>query len=155
NSKYVINEHSWNLESIQRSPPSMNLADFRRAGHWPSLLGAFVYFGLSCTVWVLLGALGNGLAAEFRLSPEQKGLIVPVPLLGGVVPRLGMGLLADRVGARRTALIGLAATALPLLLGGLWVTRFEQLLVVGLLLGVPGASFAAALPMASRWYPPN
>jgi NNP family nitrate/nitrite transporter-like MFS transporter len=27
--------------------------------------------------------------------------------------------------------------------------------VVGLLLGVPGASFAAALPMASRWYPPR
>ena len=27
--------------------------------------------------------------------------------------------------------------------------------MVGLLLGVPGASFAAALPMASRWYPPR
>src|SRR5205823_3264960 len=50
---------------------------------------------------------------------------------------------------------GLAGTVPPLLLGWLWVTRFEQLLLVGLLLGVPGASFAAALPMASRWYPPN
>ena len=133
----------------------MNLADFCRAGHWPSLLGAFVYFGLSCTVWVLIGALGNVLAAEFRLSAAEKGLMVALPLLGGAVLRIGMGLLADRVGPRRTALIGLAATALPLLLGGLWVTRFEQLLVVGLLLGVPGASFAAALPMASRWYPPR
>jgi NNP family nitrate/nitrite transporter-like MFS transporter len=133
----------------------MNLADFRRAGHWPSLLCASVYFGLSCTVWVLLGALGNVLAAEFRLSAAEKGLMVALPLLGGAVLRIGMGLLADRVGPRRTALIGLAATALPLLLRGLWVRRFEQLLVVGLLLGVPGASFAAALPMASRWYPPH
>jgi NNP family nitrate/nitrite transporter-like MFS transporter len=44
---------------------------------------------------------------------------------------------------------------LPLLLGWLWVSGFGQLLIVGLLLGVPGASFAAALPMASRWYPPR
>ncbi len=32
-----------------------------------------------------------------------------------------MGVLTDRIGARRTALIGLAATTVPLLLGWLWV----------------------------------
>ena len=61
--------------------------------------------------------------------------------------------MTDQIGARRTALIGMVITLVPLLLGWLWVTRFEQLLVVGLLLGVPGASYAAVLPMASRWYP--
>jgi NNP family nitrate/nitrite transporter-like MFS transporter len=81
--------------------------------------------------------------------------MVALPLLGGAVLRIAMGLLTDRIGARRAALIGLGLTVLPLLLGWLWLTRFEQLLLVGLLLGVPGASFAAALPMASRWYPPN
>ena len=40
-------------------------------------------------------------------------------------------------------------------MGWLWVSSFTQLLVVGLLLGIAGASFAAALPMASRWYPPR
>jgi MFS transporter, NNP family, nitrate/nitrite transporter len=133
----------------------MNVADFRRAGHWPTLVCGFVYFDVSFMVWVLIGALGNALAADFQLAPEQKGLMVAVPLLGGAVLRMAMGLLTDRIGPRRAALIGLAATALPLVLGWLWVTRFDQLLVVGLLLGVPGASFAAALPMASRWYPPH
>jgi NNP family nitrate/nitrite transporter-like MFS transporter len=38
-------------------------------------------------------------------------------------------------------------------LGWLWVGRYDQLLVVGAMLGVAGASFAVALPMASRWYP--
>src|SRR5205823_10614825 len=66
-----------------------------------------------------------------------------------------LGVLTDRLGARRTALIGLGITTLPLLLGWLWVSRFDQLLLVGLLLGVAGASFAAALPLASRWYPPR
>lgn len=51
--------------------------------------------------------------------------------------------------------MGLTVTAVPLLLGWLWVSGFVQLLVVGLLLGVAGASFAAALPLASRWYPPQ
>src|SRR5207249_3920653 len=46
-------------------------------------------------------------------------------------------------------------TLVPLLLGWLWAGSFWQLLVVGLLLGVAGASFAAALPLASRWYPPR
>jgi NNP family nitrate/nitrite transporter-like MFS transporter len=131
----------------------MNLADFRRAGHWPTLASAFVYFDVSFMAWVLIGALGNAIGAEFQLSPEQKGLAVAVPLLGGAVLRLVLGVLTDRVGARRTALFGLGLTTIPLLLGGFWVDGFGRLLVVGLLLGVAGASFAAALPLASRWYP--
>jgi MFS transporter, NNP family, nitrate/nitrite transporter len=133
----------------------MNLCDFRRVGHWPTLLCAFLYFDISFMVWVLLGALGNALAADFGLSPSQKGLMVAVPLLGGAAIRVVLGLLTDRIGARRTGLIGLTVTTVPLLLGWLWVQRFDQLLVVGLLLGVAGASFAAALPLASRWYPPQ
>jgi NNP family nitrate/nitrite transporter-like MFS transporter len=133
----------------------MSLAEFRRTGHWPTVLCAFLYFSLSCMAWMLIGALGNTLAGEFRLSPQQKGLMVAMPVLGGAILRIVMGVLTDRIGARRTALLGLGATLLPLLLGWLWVSRYEQLLLVGLLLGMPGASFAAALPMASRWYPPR
>src|SRR5579864_8910682 len=131
----------------------MPLTDLRRTGHWPSLLCAFLYFSTSFMVWVLLGALGNEVAAEFQLSPFQKGLFVAVPILGGAVLRLGAGVLADRLGARRSALLGMAITVVPLLLGWLWVGSFAQVLLVGLLLGVAGASFAAAMPMASRWYP--
>ena len=43
----------------------------------------------------------------------------------------------------------------PLLLGWLWANTFGEVLCVGLLLGVAGASFAVALPLASRWYPPR
>jgi NNP family nitrate/nitrite transporter-like MFS transporter len=133
----------------------MSLAEFRHVGHWPTVLCAFLYFSLSCMAWMLIGALGNTLAVEFHLSPFQKGLMVATPVLGGAILRIAMGVLTDRIGARRTALVGLGATMLPLLLGWLWVSSYGQLLLVGLLLGVPGASFAAALPMASRWYPPR
>lgn len=133
----------------------MNLSDFRRAGHAPTLFSAFLYFDVSFMVWLLPGALANSIVAEFGLSDAQKGLMVAVPLLGGAVLRLVLGLLADRIGARRTAMLGMASTAAPLLLGWLWADSYPKLLLVGLLLGVAGASFAAALPLASRWYPPR
>jgi NNP family nitrate/nitrite transporter-like MFS transporter len=35
------------------------------------------------------------------------------------------------------------------------ITSYQQILVLGVLLGMAGASFAVALPLASRWYPPE
>src|SRR5438045_2081485 len=146
----------------------MKLADFRRAGHWPSLLCAFLYFDVSFMIWVLLGPLAPGIAAELwpqpagvgldehlRQTAAWKGILVSIPLLGGSILRLVLGLMTDRIGARRTGLIGMALTAVPLLLGWLWADSVAELVLVGLLLGVAGASFAAALPLASRWYPPR
>lgn len=133
----------------------MHLRSFLRAGHIPTLGCAFLYFDVSFMVWVLLGALANSIVPEFGLDDAQRGLMIAVPLLGGALLRLVLGLLTDHIGARRTALLGLVLTILPLLLGWLWADTFPKLLLVGLLLGVAGASFAAALPLASRWYPPE
>jgi NNP family nitrate/nitrite transporter-like MFS transporter len=133
----------------------MHLRDFLKAGHPPTLVCAFLYFDVSFMVWVLLGALANSIVTDVPMSAAGKGLMVAVPLLGGAVLRIGLGLLADRVSTRRTGLGGLALTLVPLLLGWLWAESFGQLLLVGLLLGVAGASFAVALPLASRWYPPQ
>src|SRR5437867_3428685 len=126
---------------------------FWKSGHTPTLISAFLYFDVSFMVWVLLGALGNYIAGEFDLNPAQKGLMTAIPLLGGSVLRLLFGQLTDRIGAKRTGCIGLAATLIPLLLGWLWADSISKVYLVGLLLGAAGASFAAALPMASRWYP--
>ena len=126
---------------------------FYQVGHWPTLLSAFLYFDVSFMVWVLFGALGNHVAAEFGLGPAQKGLMTALPLLGGSLLRLLFGYSTDRLGAKWTACLGMATTLLPLLAGWLWVDSLPKLYLVGLLLGVAGASFAAALPLASRWYP--
>ena len=122
-------------------------------GHWPSLVAGVLYFALSLMVWVLLGAMGSPLAEALGLTPSQKGVMVALPILMGVALRPLAGLLADRVGARRVALAGLGLLALPLLLGWLWANSFAQILVVGALLGVAGASFAVALPLVARWFP--
>jgi NNP family nitrate/nitrite transporter-like MFS transporter len=137
----------------------MNLREFRTAGHFPSLLCAFLYFDVSFMVWVLPGALAVSISADLGLDPQKdafwKGLMVAVPILGGSLLRLVLGVMADHLGAKKTGTIGMTLTALPLLLGWLWASSYADVLVVGALLGVGGASFAAALPLASRWYPPQ
>ena len=128
---------------------------FFREGHLPTLFGAFLCFCVCSMCWLLIGGLGSSIAAELKLSPAQKGLLTAVPLLGGGLLRLPFGWLSDAIGAKRTGLLVLGLTALPVLMGWLWADSFASLLVVGFLLGIAGASFVVALPMASRWYPPQ
>src|SRR5262245_51924209 len=111
-------------------------------------------------VWMLLAPLAVFIAADYGLDLKGEhaafmGLVLAVPILGGALLRLVLGVLTDRIGPRRTGLIGLTLTLVPLLLGWKWARGPGDLLVVGALLGVAGASFAAALPLASRWYPPQ
>ena len=133
----------------------MSATGFRKAGHAPSLVASVIHFDVSFMVWVLLGALGAYVAADLGLSPAQKGLMVAVPPLGGSAFRLVIGSLADRVGTKRTGLVSMGLVLVPLSWGWLAGGTFGQVLGIGLLLGIAGASFAVALPLASRWYPPE
>ncbi len=65
-------------------------------------------------------------------------------------------MLADRLKPRLTAII--MQTVVIAGLAGFWsfgVGHFETTLALGIVLGVAGASFAVALPLASYWYPPQ
>jgi NNP family nitrate/nitrite transporter-like MFS transporter len=133
----------------------MSFREFRKAGHPPTLAAAFLYFDVSFMVWVILGPLSPFLSESLSLTPSQKGLLTAVPLLGGSLFRILLGWMSERFGGRRTGLIGLAVTLVPLLAAWQWAASFAEFLCVGLLLGIAGASFAAALPLASAWYPPQ
>jgi NNP family nitrate/nitrite transporter-like MFS transporter len=124
-----------------------------RSGHWPSLAGAWLHFEVSFMAWLLIGALGIPIAEEFGLSATQKGLLVAVPLLGGAALRIVVGACSDRFGPKPTGLVLLGGELLAVLWGWLGATTYHQLLAVGFVLGVAGASFAVALPLASRAYP--
>ncbi len=133
----------------------MNLKNFAKSGHPATLIGAFLYFDVSFMIWVLVGALGAFIAKDFGLSPTAKGLVVAIPILGGSLLRLPMGIMADHIGSKRTAILGMCLTAIPLLLAWMAGETLPQIYLIGFFLGVAGASFAVALPMASRWYPPQ
>ncbi|WP_330502691.1 nitrate/nitrite transporter [Peribacillus frigoritolerans] len=133
----------------------MKISELKKSGHAPSLLASFLYFDISFMIWVLLGALGVYITKDFGLSPAEKGLIVAIPILGGSFFRIVLGFLTDHIGPRKTAIGGMLVTMIPLFWGWLFGESLAELYLIGILLGVAGASFAAALPMASRWYPPH
>ena len=129
---------------------------FWKAGHSPTLFAAFLYFDLAFMVWVVLGPLGVQIANDLGLSASQKGLMVATPVLAGALLRMVMGVLVDHLKPKMAGTIGqvivIAALLTAWLLG---VHSYAQVLLLGLFLGVAGASFAVALPLASRWYPPE
>ena len=131
----------------------MNRKSFVASGHLPTLFSAFFYFDISFMVWVLFGPMTPFIAEQMHLSAAQKGLLTAVPLLGGSFFRPLLGLLADRIGGRRAGLSGLMLTLVPLVLAWRSAHELWQLYSIGFLLGIAGASFAVALPLAGRWYP--
>ncbi len=134
----------------------MERKSFLQAGHTPTLIAAFLYFDLAFMVWVILGPLGVQIARDLGLDHVQKGLMVATPVLSGAALRIVLGLMVDHLNARITGIVGQVAVILALFVAWWWgVHSYEQVLVLGLFLGIAGASFAVALPLASRWYPPE
>jgi NNP family nitrate/nitrite transporter-like MFS transporter len=129
---------------------------FLKAGHLPTLFASFLYFDLSFMVWVILGPLGVAIAKQLHLDAGQKGLMVAMPVLAGAALRVVLGLLVDRYKARR---VGIGAQIVVITgLVTAWAVRidsFTATLLLGCVLGLAGASFAVALPLASAWYPPE
>src|SRR5215212_3767189 len=129
---------------------------FIKAGHAPTLFAAFLYFDMSFMVWVLLGPMGVQIAKDLGLTAAEKGLMVAVPVLAGAVLRSVAGVLVDHLRPKLTGAIMQVVVIAGLGLAWFWgVHSFTQVLMVGCVLGVAGASFAVALPLASRWYPPE
>lgn len=130
--------------------------EFLKAGHAPTLLSAFLYFDMSFMVWVILGALSVQIAGDLGLTPAEKGLMVAVPILAGAGLRLVNGVLVDHIGPKKTGLIAQVIVIAGLLLAWmLHINSYAAILTLGGVLGMAGASFAVALPLASRWYPPK
>ena len=124
-------------------------------GHAPTLFACFLQFDLSFMLWVILGALGIFVAESLQLNASQKGLLVAIPILSGSLLRVPLGLLSDWLGGKVVGAGILVFLFVPLTLGWMSGDSLPVLYAVGLMLGVAGASFAVALPLASRWYPPE
>jgi NNP family nitrate/nitrite transporter-like MFS transporter len=129
---------------------------FLKAGHLPTLFASFLYFDLSFMVWVLLGPLGVAVSKDLHLSAADKGLMVATPVLAGAALRVILGVLVDRYKPKRVGIgaqiVVIAGLLTAWLIG---IHSFGETLLLGCVLGLAGASFAVALPLASSWYPPE
>ncbi|QUT07625.1 NarK/NasA family nitrate transporter [Sphingobium phenoxybenzoativorans] len=134
----------------------MSGKSFWESGHRPTLIMAFLYFDIAFMVWNMLGPLAPIIAKELILTPAEKGFMVAVPTLAGAVLRLVNGFLVDRIGQKVTGAIGQVVVIAGLFAAWFFgVNSLNGTIAVGVVLGFAGAAFAVALPLASRWYPPE
>jgi NNP family nitrate/nitrite transporter-like MFS transporter len=132
----------------------MRVKQFVQVGHPATLISSLLYLTTHFMIWVLVGILGVFIANDFGLSASQQGAMVALPILAGSLFRIPAGVLADRIGVKRTGTVLQTLALLPLLGGWLMAEGVTAIMIVGVLLGVAGAGFAVAIPLVSRWYPP-
>ncbi|RST46014.1 MFS transporter [Variovorax sp. DXTD-1] len=128
---------------------------FLHSGHGPTLFAAFLYFSFSCCIWVLNGAMAPFIGETFDLSPAQKGLMLSVPIIAGALMRFPLGILSQYIGRKNATLVEMGLIAVAMLFGFFFVKSFNDLLAMGVLLGIAGASFGVALSLGSGWFPPQ
>jgi NNP family nitrate/nitrite transporter-like MFS transporter len=128
---------------------------FLKSGHPPTLLAAFLYFDFSFAVWVLNGAMGPFISEAFKLSAAQTGFMVSVPTLAGAFMRFPLGVLSQYIGRKNAAIVEMSMILAAMCYGYFFVRSFNDVLAMGVLLGIAGASFGVALSLGSGWFPPQ
>lgn len=132
-----------------------NFKDFLKSGHAPTLFSAFLYFDFCFAVWVLNGAMAPFISETFHLSPAQKGFMISVPILAGAIMRFPLGIISQYIGRKNAALVEMGMVVLAMIYGYTMVNTYNDVLAMGVLLGIAGASFGVALSLGSGWYPPK
>jgi NNP family nitrate/nitrite transporter-like MFS transporter len=97
--------------------------------------------------------MGPFISEQFHLTPAQIGLMVSIPTLAGALMRFPLGVLSQYIGRKKAAIVEMSAIVLALIYGYLFVRTFHDVLAMGVLLGIAGASFGVALSLGSGWFP--
>jgi NNP family nitrate/nitrite transporter-like MFS transporter len=132
-----------------------SFSTFLRSGHWPTLFASFLYFDFCFAIWVLNGAMAPFISEAFDLGAAQKGFMISVPILAGALMRFPLGVLAQYIGRKNAAMVEMALIVAALVFGYVFVSSYDHVLAMGVLLGIAGASFGVALSLGSGWYPPK
>ncbi len=132
-----------------------NWKQFLKSGHPPTLFSAFLYFDFCFAIWVLNGAMAPFISEAFNLSPAQKGFMISVPIMSGAIMRFPLGILSQYIGRKRAALVEMGMILIAMVYGYFFVSTYSDVLAMGVLLGIAGASFGVALSLGSGWFPPQ
>src|SRR5579864_9643462 len=109
-------------------------------------------FTVCFAVWTMFGVTGIPIHNELNLDSTQLGLLTATPILTGALFRLPLGIWTDRFGGRIVMFLLLVFCAVPVWLAS-YADRLWEFLLLGLALGIVGASFAVGTPYVARFFP--
>jgi NNP family nitrate/nitrite transporter-like MFS transporter len=133
-----------------------SMASFKtvmKSGHPPTLFAAFLYFDFCFAIWVLNGAMGPFITETYKLTPAQTGFMISLPILAGAIMRFPLGVLAQYIGRKNAAITEMTVIMIAMAFGFFYVNTYDEVLAMGVLLGIAGASFGVALSLGSGWFP--
>jgi len=110
-----------------------------------------VAFTACFAVWVIFSIIGIPIKTGLQLSDTQFGLLAATPILTGSLFRLPVGMMTDKFGGRRVYFWLMVSTIIPIYLIS-YATEYWQFLVLGLFVGVAGASFSVGIAYTARWF---
>lgn len=126
---------------------------FWKSGHPGTLIASFLYFDFCFAVWVLNGAMAPFISEHFHLTPAQKGFMISVPIMSGALMRFPLGVMAQYIGRKNAALVEMSMIFIAMMYGYYFVETYDDVINMGILLGLAGASFGVALSLGSGWFP--
>ncbi len=109
-------------------------------------------FAVCFAVWLMYGVIGIPIKRELNLNGVEFGLLTSTPVLTGALFRLPLGVWTDRFGGRIVMFLLLLVCAPPVWLSS-YANQLWQFLLLGLALGLVGASFAVGTPYVARFFP--
>ena len=109
-------------------------------------------FLICFAIWMMFGVIGIPIRTTLGLNASEFGLLTATPVLTGALFRLPLGIWTDRFGGRIVMTLLLLACTVPLWLAS-YATQLWQLLLLGLALGLVGASFSVGTPYVARFFP--
>jgi len=121
---------------------------------YPVLFVSTLAFMVCFAVWMMFGVIGIPIRKTLGLNNTEFGLLTATPVLLGALMRLPLGIWTDRFGGRIVMTLLLVVASIPVYLAS-YATQYWQLLAIGLLLGIVGASFAVGMPYCARFFPPE
>lgn len=119
----------------------------------PRVLGlAFAAFSLGFGIWAMFAALGPFLIEWYDFSAGQVMFLAAVEPMGAMLLSIPLGAVTDRHGGRLVFTVLLLVLSVALLFG-MFVESYPAFLLMGVVLGLGGASFVVGTAHVSVWYP--
>jgi NNP family nitrate/nitrite transporter-like MFS transporter len=130
------------------------LSDSERRGNTLQLILGTAAFAFCFAVFGSVSAMMPIMRKHLGFTPVQVSVAIAVPILLGSLGRIPLGILTDRFGGRIVFSLVMAFAMVPAFFMGN-VTSFNQVVVLGFLIGVALASFSVGVGFVSGWYPPQ
>lgn len=106
------------------------------------------------SVWSVFSPMAGKMQEIYHLSTAEKSTLLAAPVLLGSLMRIPMGMVTDRLGARKVYVWSMLLLMLPMIAAS-FADSYRMLLICALFIGMAGTTFTISIAYVSRCYPPE